>query len=61
MGRKGAQKAAESKQLEKLNKDLREAKISEDLAKLAAEQANSYQVNSEGDVLPPDKFIPLKG
>lgn len=61
MGRKGAQKSAESKKLKIVNEDLNKAMITEDREKLATEQARLYQVDSEGNVLPPDEIIPLNG
>ena len=50
MGKKGGENAA-------FNRDLRKAKKQEELKKLALEQARSYTISPEGDVLPPDPNI----
>lgn len=47
MGKKGAERSADSKAFRKSDE---EAKLNE----AAIEQAQAYSVNAEGDVLPPD-------
>jgi len=61
MGKKGAEKAAESKRLQGMFKDLDEAALAKERQRLAEEQAKLYRINPEGDVLPPDEILPLEG
>ncbi|MFZ3044146.1 MAG: hypothetical protein WA058_03540 [Minisyncoccia bacterium] len=60
MGRKGAKKSAETKHLKGIGEDLHKAELAEDRAKLAIEQGQLYQVDPEGEVLPPDEIVPLE-